>query len=139
MLDKFFLDTNIIIYSLDPNAPSKRVIAEELLERALKGDGCISPQVVQESLNHLTSRGKHLLQATDASHFLDIVLEPLTVPLPVLPLYRDALGLRERWRFGFYDALIIAAALRIGCDRLYSEDLQHGQRIENLTVINPFA
>ncbi|MBI3154384.1 MAG: hypothetical protein HYZ20_03150 [Burkholderiales bacterium] len=53
-------------------------------------------------------------------------------------LYRRALGVRARWRYGFYDSLVIAAALAAGCSRLLSEDLQHGQRIESLTIVDPF-
>jgi predicted nucleic acid-binding protein len=43
-----------------------------------------------------------------------------------------------RWRFGFYDSLIVASALAAGCDMLLTEDLQHGQVIETLTISNPF-
>jgi predicted nucleic acid-binding protein len=53
-------------------------------------------------------------------------------------LYASALRLQARWRFGFYDSLIVAAALEGGCRRLLSEDLQHGQRIETLTIEDPF-
>ncbi len=55
-----------------------------------------------------------------------------------MALYRSALQLQLRWRFSFYDSLIVAAALEAGCKRLLSEDLQHGQRIETLTIENPF-
>ena len=48
------------------------------------------------------------------------------------------MGIRARWRYGFYDSLVIAAALAAGCARLLSEDLQHGQRIESLTIVDPF-
>jgi predicted nucleic acid-binding protein len=56
----------------------------------------------------------------------------------IIRLYQRALDIQARYHFGFYDALIIAAALEAGCTRLYSEDLQHGQRIERLTIENPF-
>jgi predicted nucleic acid-binding protein len=56
----------------------------------------------------------------------------------IYQLYQRALDIQARYRYGFYDALIIAAALEAGCIRLYSEDLQHGQRIERLTIENPF-
>ena len=56
----------------------------------------------------------------------------------IIRLYKRALDIQARYHFGFYDALIIAAALEAGCSRLYSEDLQHGQRIERLTIENPF-
>jgi predicted nucleic acid-binding protein len=56
----------------------------------------------------------------------------------IIRLYQRALDIQARYHYGFCDALIIAAALEAGCSRLYSEDLQHGQRIERLTIENPF-
>jgi predicted nucleic acid-binding protein len=53
-------------------------------------------------------------------------------------MYRRALDLRARWQLSFYDALIVAAALMAGCQRLLTEDLQHGQQIATLTIENPF-
>jgi len=67
------------------------------------------------------------------------VLLPLWRIMPSQALYQSALDLHARYQFSFYDSLIIAAALAAGCTRLYSEDLQHGQRIEGLTIENPFA
>jgi predicted nucleic acid-binding protein len=49
-----------------------------------------------------------------------------------------ALGVRERRRFHWYDSLIVAAALEGQCERLYTEDLQHGQRVESVEIVNPF-
>ena len=53
-------------------------------------------------------------------------------------LYQRGLEIQARYRYGFYDALIIAGALEAGCTRLYSEDLQDGQRIDTLVIENPF-
>ena len=53
-------------------------------------------------------------------------------------LYHRGLDLQIRYRFSFYDSLIVAAALEAGCKTLYSEDLQHAQEIEGLTIANPF-
>ena len=58
---------------------------------------------------------------------------------PTPALYRRCLDVQERWKYGFYDSLIVAAALEAGCKRLLSEDLQHGQRIEGLRIENPFG
>ena len=57
---------------------------------------------------------------------------------PTLELYQSGLELQSRYRFGYYDSLIVAAALHAKRSRLYTEDLQHGQRIQRLTIINPF-
>lgn len=58
--------------------------------------------------------------------------------MPSSTLYERALELQGRYRFSFYDSLVVAAALESGCQKLYSEDLQHGQRVGNLTIENPF-
>jgi len=55
-----------------------------------------------------------------------------------LDVLRGALRVREVWGYSFWDSAIIAAALTLGCDRLYTEELAEGQVIEGLTVINPF-
>ncbi len=73
-----------------------------------------------------------------AKGFLQQVLVPLWRISPSQALYDRALDLQARYRFGFYDALIIAAALDAGCTRLYSEALKDGQQIEGLTIENPF-
>ena len=140
MIGRFFLDTNILVYNFDPIDTRKQSIAKALVKRAAsEKSGCISMQVVQECLSLMISKFKHLVTVSDARYYLENVLEPLAEPLPAMMLYRDALSIQERWRFGFYDALIMASALALDCDRLYSEDFQHGQRIEGLTVVNPFA
>ena len=66
------------------------------------------------------------------------MLLPLWSVAPSAELYRRGLEIQSRYQYGFYDALIIAAALEASCTRLLSEDLQHGQKIENLTIENPF-
>ena len=53
-------------------------------------------------------------------------------------LYNRGIAIQARYRFSFYDSLIVAAAVEAGCSTIYSEDLQHGQRIEQLTLIDPF-
>jgi predicted nucleic acid-binding protein len=101
-------------------------------------DACISYQVVQECLNVVTSKARVPLTAELAQAWLETVLAPLMQVGASLDLFQRALGVRVRWGFGFHDALIVAAALSAGCTRLITEDLQHGQRIETLTVVDPF-
>jgi predicted nucleic acid-binding protein len=99
----------------------------------------ISFQVVQETLNVVTRKLPTPMTAEDAGRFLEQVLAPLWRGSPSLALYRRALDLQARYRYSFYDSLIVAAALDAGCSRLYSEDLHDGQRIEGLTIENPFV
>lgn len=96
----------------------------------------ISHQAVQEALNVLASK----LGATAGQQleFFDNVLSGLRRIPPTADLYRRAVAVGDRYRFGFYDSLVIAAALEYGCDVLYSEDLQHGQAIDTVTLRNLF-
>ena len=139
MSGESFLDSNIFIYTFDDVVPEKQRIAQELVRTALKdGSGVISYQVVQEVLNVLTRKLPRPMGVGDATRYLGITLEPLWRVQPSAELFRAGLALQARYEFGYYDSLIIAAALSTGCSRLYSEDLQHGQRIEGLTVEDPF-
>jgi predicted nucleic acid-binding protein len=135
-----FLDTNVLVYLFDETDGRKRAIASELVRGGLaSGEACISFQVVQETLQVVTRKLDPPASAAEASRFLDDVLAPLWTVSPASGLYRRALELQERHSLSFYDGLIVAAALEAGCTRLLSEDLQHGQRIERLTIENPFA
>jgi len=65
-------------------------------------------------------------------------LFPICEVFPSEKLYISALDIREKWKFSFYDSLIIAAAVEANCKILYSEDLQHNQKIYDLTILNPY-
>ena len=137
---ELFLDSNILIYTFDDVATRKRRVARDLVAKALReGSGVISYQVVQEVLNVLTRKLDPPMDVRDAMRYLEITLEPLWRVQPSADLVRSALSLQARYSLSFYDSLIVAAALSAGCNRLLSEDLQHGLRIERLTVDNPFA
>lgn len=134
-----FFDTNIFIYSFDEVALRKQQIADDLIRRSLQnGSGTISYQVVQEFLNIATRKFSKPLSHEDAISYMRATLEPLWKVSPSAGLYESALAVRVRYQYGFYDSLIIAAALDAGCATLYSEDMQHDQQIEGLTIRNPF-
>ncbi|MCB1998862.1 MAG: PIN domain-containing protein [Rhodoferax sp.] len=139
MAARDFIDTNVFIYQLDASDTRKHGIADHLVRESLRtGDGCISAQVAQECLNVITSKARVPLGTEQAQAYLDAVLVPLIQVGTSPELLRRALDLRARWQFGFYDALVVAGALTAGCTRLLTEDLQHGQRVEQLTIVNPF-
>ena len=134
-----FIDTNVFIYLFDEADEHKRTIAEQLIQKALETrSACISHQVVQETLNVVTRKLPSPMSAENAQRFLEQILIPLWRIMPSLALYRRGLDLQSRYGFSFYDALIVAAALESGCTRLYTEDLQHGQKIDGLVIENPF-
>lgn len=131
------LDTNVIIYMLDDTDSGKSQRAEQLIVSAVQRNTCcISQQVVQETLN--VAIRKLSFTKEDAQLLLEQTLLPLCKPVPTKALYQRSLDVQFRYQYSFYDTLIIAAALELGCQTLYSEDLQHGQQIGNLTIENPF-
>jgi predicted nucleic acid-binding protein len=134
-----FIDTNLFIYQLEVSDESKSATADRIICKGIETrNACISFQVVQECLNIILRKAEVSLSTDEAKQYLDHVLAPLFRVPASFSLYRRALDLQTRYRYGFYDSLVIAAALDAGCTRLYSENLQDGQRIEGLTVENPF-
>ena len=138
MSEGSFLDSNVVVYAFQDKDPRKRAIASQLIQRARDGQVTISFQVVTETLNVLTQKVVPPLTPEEAEMALNTVLSPMWRVGPSVALYSSALALQARYEYTFYDSLIIAAALEANCERLLSEDLQHGQRIDGLTIVNPF-
>jgi len=139
MSDKYFLDTNVLVYSIDLTSPLKRERARNLVTDGTTSKlGVISYQVVQEFVNVALGKFRSVVVRTDLEEFLRGVLFPM-MAVPSSPwLFLDALRLQEGYQLPWYDALIIAAAIQGRCRILYSEDLQHGRRFGDLVVQNPF-
>lgn len=140
MSDKYFLDTNVLIYTFDDGNPGKRDRARALVSGALaEARGVISYQVVQEFLNAALRKFAKPLTPADAERYLTVVLEPLCAVFGGVELFHQAIDISDRWKYSFYDALVIAAAMKAGCSILYSEDLQHGHKIGDLRILDPFV
>lgn len=128
-----FLDSNIVLYALDIDI-TKREIAWNLLF----GMPCIYLQVLNECSNVLNR--KRQWSAEEVAITLGDLLVFVRVEPTDVATVRSAWKLQTRYRFSYFDSLIISAALASGCSTLYSEDMQHGQVIEGrLTIINPFS
>jgi predicted nucleic acid-binding protein len=139
MSDRFFLDTNIIVYSFDRSSGRKAEVADRLLRQGLLTQkGTISYQVVQEFFNVARRRSPGPMSLEEAEHFLSSILSPLCAIHSSPALFHKALQLVERFRLQWYDALIVAGALEAKCGILYSEDFQNGQRFDDLEIRNPF-
>ena len=136
----FFIDTNIFVYTFDDRFPSKKSRALALIQEALEsGRGMISYQVVQEFLNVAGKKFKIPLSVLDRRLYLEKVLNPLCEVFPSTEFYQRGIDISDRYGYSFYDSLIITAALNSKCTILYSEDMQTGQNIERLTIVNPFT
>ncbi len=133
MSAKPFLDTNIIVYAFGANDPRSSK-AEALIESG----GVISVQVLNEFVHVLRRKqGRDWPEVIEALDVLKILLD---APTPMTgELHEAAIKIARRQNFSIYDSLIVAAAQQADCEILYSEDFQHGRRVDRLTIRNPFA
>jgi predicted nucleic acid-binding protein len=139
MSDRFFLDTNIFVYSFDSAESAKSLRANELIRDALaSGKGVVSYQVVQEFLNVALRRFARPMTPLQAEQYLSITLIPLLAVHSSRSLYLQALRFCRDHSVSWYDSLILAGALEARCKILFSEDFQRGQRFGDLRVENPF-
>ncbi len=131
-----FLDTNILLYAYDQDAPAKREVALRCVERAWDspGDVAISVQVLQEVHVNLERRG---VARADANQIIRDLSQWPVVENSV-ELLLSALDEQARWQVSLWDALILAAARASGATRLISEDFAHGQDYGGVRAINPF-
>lgn len=133
-----FLDTNILVYAYDIRDLAKYRRAEEFIRPLLAEDSVvISAQVLQEFCN--VSLSKLNMTAEGLLTLIDKLLGGLVAHKPSGPYYKRAILLKQRYHLSFYDALIVQAAIDLGCETLYSEDLQDGQKFGGLTIRNPFT
>ena len=139
MSDRFFLDTNIFVYSFDASAPKKAQRAAQLIRQAIQTrNGIVSYQIVQEFLSVALRRFAQPMSYADAEQYLTTTFRPLLSVHSSQALYGDALRIAAKFKLSWYDSLVIASAIEGHCDVLYSEDLQHEQRFGDLRVVNPF-
>ena len=131
-----FLDTNILLYAYDLDAPDKRAVALRLVEQgwAALGDTAISVQVLQEMHVNLGKLGVASDEATQIVH--DLAAWPIVDN--TFELLEAGLNELARWQLSLWDALILAATRASGASELYSEDFNHGQNYGGIRVINPF-
>jgi predicted nucleic acid-binding protein len=136
MTARFFVDSNVLVYADDRSAALKRDRARELISELLREKaGTLSLQVLQEYFAVATR--KLGISAAGARRRVAL-LGRLDVVLLGVPDLLAAIDLHRLHGFSIWDALILRAALKAGCRVLYTEDLQDGQLIDGLEVVNPF-
>jgi predicted nucleic acid-binding protein len=127
-----FFDTNVLLYLVSGDA-AKANRAEQLAARG----GVISVQVLNEFA--AVAAGKKGVQFAKIRESLSAFRALFAVVALDIGTHELGLDIAERYRVPIYDSMIVAAALRAGCAILYTEDFQHRQTIEQLTLRNPFA
>jgi predicted nucleic acid-binding protein len=139
MSDRYFVDTNILMYAHDTAAGEKYRRASALVEELWETrEGVVSTQVLQELAVNLRRKAKNPL---DAKATREVVSDYLAWHVVVNggDAILEALDLEARYQVSFWDALVIQAAHAAGADILYSEDLADGQRYGTVRVKNPLA
>ncbi len=135
---KVFVDSNILIYAHDADAGSRRAVAAQILQDLWSSRlGVLSLQVLQEFYVNVTRKIATPLPRETARRIVDVYaawsIETTTAELT------SAFRIEDEAHIGFWDALIVAAALKAGAERILSEDLNSGQNIGGVRVENPFT
>lgn len=134
--DKIFLDSNILCYAADFDDKVRHPVAQRITEELQhSGHGYISTQVLQETYNVITKKLKFPIYK--AREFIGFV-RCIEVYVNTADDIMSAIDISEKHQISFWDSLIVNAAMVCGCDTLYTEDLNNGQMIEGIAVINPF-
>ena len=131
-----FLDTNVLVYSIDGKDPAKQVVAREIVVSAVRGGGfLISAQVLNEFSNIALLKLK--LSVEETRKFVSFFSRIGVVSLE--SRWTDAaLLLKQRYETQFFDSLLLAAAQENGCDEILTEDLNDGQMYGSVKAVNPF-
>lgn len=135
MTDKIFLDSNVLIYSIDDGEVVKQQIANNLITSLSEKGGVISTQVLQEFYNIATK--KLGISKQDAKVLLERLSDCFIVHKNTVSDILHAIEISIKTQFSFWDSLILSAAIAEGCTTLYSEDLNDGQIVEEIVINNP--
>ncbi len=126
-----FIDSNVLVYLASDEASKGPAVAD-----LLRNGGTISIQVLDEVASVLR---KKLRRSMPEVRFALVRIKAACDIVPTdIGTHELGLDIAERYRFSIYDSMLLASALEAGCRVFYSEDLHHGQRIEGLTIRNPF-
>jgi predicted nucleic acid-binding protein len=139
VVDDIFLDTNILVYAYDISAGVKNSKAKALVEQCwTNSNGCLSIQVLQELYVTVTRKITPTLDYPTARQIIaDLAHWRLHCPEANDLLL--AMQVQQDYQLSFWDALVVQSARRLGCQRLYSEDLIHGKVYIGVQIINPFT
>ncbi len=141
MKDRIFIDTNLFVYAyLDTNDKAqqiKHLNAIDCLEKFSKDNKIIiSTQVLSEYYSALL---KNKVNDQDIQHSANLLINSIEISPITKYTITESYTIKNKYRYSYWDSLIVTSALQAHCTTLYSEDMQHQQKIEGtLTIINPF-
>ena len=137
MNDRFFIDTNILVYANDRSELDKHEKAKQIILEGIVNDNiAVSTQVISEFYITITKKIKAPLSAHIAKKEI-LLLKNIDVVDIDFHCVIHAINITNDYKLSYWDSLIIAAAQKARCNVLYSEDLNVGQKIETITIQNP--
>ena len=138
MSDKVFFDSNILIYAYDTRDPNKQSQAQALLLKATQSQTAVlSAQVLGEFFVVVTRKIPQPMSSSEAAEVIAELGAWEVMPLD-FSLVQRAIVTQQKYGTSYWDSLIISAAERAGCVRIYSEDLNNGELYHGIEVQNPF-
>jgi predicted nucleic acid-binding protein len=138
MSGRSFIDTNVLVYCFDVGEPAKRKRALAIMDGEPNvGDLVLSTQVLQEFYVTVTRKLKRPLSGVDAAAAVR-ELAKLSIIQIDLAMVLSAIDDCQAYQLSLWDTLILRSALTAGCERIFTEDLQHGFLFESVRVENPF-
>ena len=138
MTARLFVDTNILIYALDPAEPAKRAMAADLLRRTMANHTLVlSPQNLNECYRVLIQR-RRLIPEAAARSYLTCLMPWCIAPLDAQTTAK-AWAVQDEAGLAWWDSLLAASALLAGCKLFISEDMRDGQLISGMRIVNPFS
>lgn len=137
MSGKTFVDTNVFVYTVDERESVKQDIARKVLASSRYGEFVLSGQVLGEFYVTITRRFRERISEEEAVKALDRLGKYAVVSIDTA-LVKSAVQTSRSAQISYWDGLVVAAATRAGCERLLTEDLNHGQTIGSVCIENPF-
>jgi len=137
MIEKIFIDTNIFIYAYTKDCEHKNKVSCDLLRDNVSRENIfVSVQILNEFYSIMA---KYKYSHSQIEYYLKEIIGQVNVISLNLETVENCLKIKEKYRFSWWDSLVLSSALEGNCSILYSEDLQHEQVIEDsLKIINPF-
>jgi predicted nucleic acid-binding protein len=133
----FFADTNLLVYATDPADPEKRAYIRDLLAEIIRRHTLVlSPQSLNECYRVVTEKCS-LMPRNDAQRFVAALHKYATAPYD-FQVTQEAWQIQDRYRYSWWDSLLLASASLARCAFFLSEDLRHEQAINRMAIVNPF-
>lgn len=135
--ERFTLDTNILVYSIDLRAADRHELAKQIIRRAALRPCLLAVQAISEFYAAVTR--KRMMQQPEASRVANDLMDLFpTVPASASAV-RAALAIAVNGQASYWDALLVATAAEAGCTTILTEDLADGSRLFGVRILNPFA